>query len=179
MMTSKRRSLVFQRRKSRKPFRYLGVGKPRPVDVLGVVIEDVTLPQALFEDARHLALADDGNLRVAPGRVEDQHLFHGVCRRDVLRAEASPAPNATIRIRGWRPEARRLARAASEVDLRGEPEKSRRQDRQRLQPRPAGNLRVVVGQDRAGVERVVYVEGDPRARAGPTSASCPREHRTG
>ena len=34
--------------------------------------------QTVLEDSRQLAIADDGDLRVAPGRVEDQHLFHAL-----------------------------------------------------------------------------------------------------
>ena len=52
---------------------------------------------------------------------------------------------------------------ASEIDLGGDLEEPWRQDRQRLQPRPARDERVVVGQHRTRVQRVVDVERDQRS----------------
>ena len=82
-------AVVFHAQELAKAVPVFLVGKPGPVDVLGVVIEDLALPQALFEGSRHLALADDRDLRVPVGGIENEHF---ASRRPPPRPAARQAP---------------------------------------------------------------------------------------
>ena len=53
-----------------------------------------------------------------------------------------------------------MACPASQMDLDGDLEKARREDRERLQPWTTGNEGIVVGQYGARVERVIHIERD-------------------
>src|SRR5437868_13059360 len=56
------------------------------------------------------------------------------------------------------------ARSLLEIDLRRELHQPPGENRHRLQPRAARHERVVVGQDRVRVERVVEIDADHRPR---------------
>ena len=81
------------------------------------------------------------------------------------RVAASLRPSASQRSLRWSLLcALRSLGAASEIELRSELHKPRRQHQQRLQPRAVRHERLVVTEHGARVEQVVEIEADVRAR---------------
>ena len=135
--------LVFQAKGIAKRGLVLGVREPRLVDVFRVVVDAgrKTFPEYSLQ----LTIADDDDLRVSPGRVQDEHSLLLVPEP----THVSPGRRATSVVainshRRNRPRVNDLRMAASEVDLGRDLHEPWRQDCRRLQPRTARNERCVI-----------------------------------
>ncbi len=152
------------------------VREPSLVDVLGIIGH--ALFQALLEYSRQLTVTRVGHRRIVTGRVQDEHLFRvgrsppGPGRTERAKAHGDQQATPDLAVCGRCPRARsHLTESSagvrvvggSEVDLGGYFEESRRQDCQRLQPRPVRDEGVVVGQHRTRVQHVVEFKRDQRS----------------
>ncbi len=140
------------------------VGEPCHVDEFRVVVQFPL--EADVEDSWQLALADGGELGISPGRVENENLLVIVLGPGDTSRERAPGRKMAI---SDQPSSRTdvdggsVASPASQLDLGGDLEETRREDRERLQPWTAGHEGVVVGQHGTGVEHVVEIDGDQRS----------------
>ena len=142
----------------------VGMRKPANIEVFGVEVH--TIAEAFGEQPRHLPLRDHVELLILARRVEDEYLLRavGVLRARERGEDARREGHCQQRLTPNATSHGQHAPATSEPGLDGNPEEARRQDGIGPRPRCARDERVVIGEARARVQRVVDVERNHRAR---------------